>query len=101
MGRNLFLPKLSFSHRYFAASRLRVSRNPVQSREGDNSKMKILYICACIHRYMASKTNVIERPLKKEKIDLSEYFGALKDSPLLDKIEADSKKIRENARSRV
>jgi len=63
--------------------------------------MKILYICACIHKYMASKTNVIERLLKKEKIDLSEYFGALKDSPLLDKLEADSKKIRENARSRV
>jgi hypothetical protein len=69
--------------------------------EGANSKMKILYICACIHRYMASKTNVIERLRNKEKIDLSEYFGALKDSPLLDKIEADSKKIRENARSRV
>ncbi|MEI6103391.1 MAG: hypothetical protein WCP70_05545 [Methanothrix sp.] len=50
---------------------------------------------------MASKTNVIERPLKKEKIDLSEYFGAIKHSPLLDRIEADSKKIRENARSRV
>ncbi|MHB8119990.1 MAG: antitoxin VapB family protein [Methanothrix sp.] len=50
---------------------------------------------------MASKTNVIERPLKKEKIDLSEYFGALTDSPLLDKLEADSKKIRENARSRI
>jgi len=50
---------------------------------------------------MASKTNVMERPLKKEKIDLSEYFGALKYSPLLGKIEADSKKIRENARSRV
>jgi hypothetical protein len=50
---------------------------------------------------MASNTNVMERLLKMEKIDLSEYFGALKDSPLLDKIEADSKKIRENASSRV
>jgi len=50
---------------------------------------------------MASETNVIERLLKKEKIYLSEYFGALKDSPLLDKLEADSKKIRENAGSRV
>lgn len=63
--------------------------------------MKILYICACIHRYMASKTNVIERLRNREKIDLSEYFGALKDSPLLDRIEADSKRIRENARSRI
>ena len=101
MGRNLFLPKLSFSHRYFEASRLRMSRNPVQRRERANSEMKILYICPCIHRYMTSKTNVIERLRNKEKIDLSEYFGALKDSPLLDRIEADSKKIRENARSRV
>ncbi|MFZ2472271.1 MAG: hypothetical protein WAW52_10065 [Methanothrix sp.] len=51
---------------------------------------------------MASKTNVIERRLKKKKkIDLSLYFGALKDSPLLDKLEADSKRIREMARSRV
>jgi hypothetical protein len=33
--------------------------------------------------------------------DLSEYFGALKDDPLLDKLEADSKKIRELARSRT
>ena len=89
----------------------------------DMGKMKALYICACIHRYMASKTisirddvynllkgarrdeesfsDVIERLLKKEKIDLSEYFGALKDSPLLDKLEEDSKKIREMARSRI
>ena len=85
--------------------------------------MKSLYICACIHRYMASKnisirydvynllkgakrdeesfSDVIERLLKKDKIDLSEYFGALKDSPLRDKIEADSKLVRENARSRI
>jgi len=27
--------------------------------------------------------------------DLSKYFGVLKDDPLLDKLEADSKKIRE------
>lgn len=75
---------------------------PSESLEGANSKMKILYICACIRRYMASKTNVIERRLKKKKkIDLSLYFGALKDSPLLDKLEADSKRIREMARSRV
>ena len=85
--------------------------------------MKALYVCTYIHRYMASKnisirddvynllkgakrdeesfSDVIERLLKKDKIDLSEYFGALKDSPLLDKIEADSKRVRENARSRI
>jgi hypothetical protein len=33
--------------------------------------------------------------------DLSEYFGVLKDDPLLDKLEADSKKIRELARWRT
>ena len=33
--------------------------------------------------------------------DLSKYFGVLKDDPLLDKLEADSKKIREMARSRT
>ena len=33
--------------------------------------------------------------------DLSEYFGVLKDDPLLDKLEADSKRIRELARSRT
>jgi hypothetical protein len=33
--------------------------------------------------------------------DLSKYFGVLKDDPLLDKLEADSKKIRELARSRT
>jgi hypothetical protein len=38
---------------------------------------------------------------EKDNADLSLYFGALKDSPLLDRIEADAKMIRENARSRV
>ena len=33
--------------------------------------------------------------------DLSKYFGVLMDDPLLDKLEADSKKIRELARSRT
>lgn len=48
-----------------------------------------------------SFSDAIERLLKKDKVDLSQYFGALKDSPLLDKIEEDSKKVREMARSRV
>jgi predicted CopG family antitoxin len=48
-----------------------------------------------------SFSDAIERLLKKDKVDLCQYFGALKDSPLLDKIEEDSKKVREMARSRV
>ncbi len=48
-----------------------------------------------------SFSDVLERLLRKDKKDLSEYFGALKDSPLLDKLEADSRKIREMARSRA
>ena len=43
----------------------------------------------------------MENPDKKDKMDLSEYFGALKDSPLLDEIEADSRKIREMAKPRT
>jgi hypothetical protein len=100
MGRNLSPPKLSFSSilRGFAPSREpEPCAKPRRSQFKDENPIYL----SCIHRYMASKTNVIERPLNKEKIDLSLYFGALKDSPFLDKIEADSKMIRENARSRV
>jgi hypothetical protein len=43
----------------------------------------------------------IESSKKEEKVDLSEYFGALKDSPLLDKLEADSGRIRELAKPRT
>ncbi len=48
-----------------------------------------------------SFSDVIERLLKKDKTDLSEYFGALKENPLLDKLEEDSKKIRAMARHRT
>ena len=48
-----------------------------------------------------SFSDVIERLIKKDKKDLSEYFGALKDSPILDNLEADSRKIREMARPRT
>ncbi len=34
----------------------------------------------------------------KAKTDLHEYFGALKDNPVLDQIEADSKRVRAMAR---
>ncbi len=43
----------------------------------------------------------IESSKKEDKVDLSEYFGALKDSPLLDKLEADSWRIRELAKPRT
>ena len=33
--------------------------------------------------------------------DLSKYYGVLKDDPLLDKLEAESKAIRELAKSRT
>ena len=84
---------------------------------------KAVYICAYIHRYMASKTisirddvykllrdarrdeesfsDVIERLLMKDKTDLSDYFGALKDNPLLDALEEDSRKMRKMARLRI
>jgi hypothetical protein len=37
---------------------------------------------------------------EKDRKDLSEYVGALKDSPLLDSIEADARMIRETAKPR-
>ena len=48
-----------------------------------------------------SFSDAIERLLKKDKVNLSEYSGALKEDPFLDRLEADSKRIRETARSRV
>jgi hypothetical protein len=38
---------------------------------------------------------------KKDRTDLSEYFGSLKDNPVLDKLEAESRRIREAARPRT
>ncbi len=48
-----------------------------------------------------SFSDVIERLLKKDKTDLSGYFGSLKDNPLLDALEEDSRKIRAMARPRT
>jgi len=48
-----------------------------------------------------SFSDVIGRLLKKDKTDLSEYFGSLKDNPLLDELEKDSRKIRQMARPRI
>jgi predicted CopG family antitoxin len=44
---------------------------------------------------------VIERIIRKKKTDLSEFFGVLSDSKVLDELDAESKKIRENSRVRT
>jgi len=44
---------------------------------------------------------IAEKLQKKEKPDLSIFFGALKGSELLDEIEEDIKRIRASAKSRV
>ncbi len=83
----------------------------------------VLYICVCIHSTMSTKTisireevydilknlkrenesfsDVIEKLAKKRKSDLSQYFGVLKDSRVLNEIEEDYKKIRASARQRI
>lgn len=48
-----------------------------------------------------SLSDVIDRLLKKEKSDLSQFFGALRNSELLDEIEEDSKRMRASARFRI
>ncbi len=47
-----------------------------------------------------SFSDVIDRLLKKEKGNLSAYFGALKDEELLEGLEEDSRKIRKLSRFR-
>jgi predicted CopG family antitoxin len=53
-----------------------------------------------VKREDESFSDVIERLLKKDKTDLSEYLGSLKDNSLLDALEEDSRKIRAMARLR-
>lgn len=82
-----------------------------------------LYFCVCIHRYMGTKTisirdntydmlknakrewesfsDTIDRLLKKEKKDLSVYFGALENDDLLEGLAEDSRKMRELSRLRI
>lgn len=61
------------------------------------------------HDKEASRTRRISRSIsriaadfkgEKDKTNLAEYFGALKDSPLLEIIEADAKRVREMAKPR-
>jgi len=51
-----------------------------------------------------SFTDVIERLLKTKtktkRVDLSDYFGALKDQDILDELEEDARRIRELSRFR-
>ena len=48
-----------------------------------------------------SFSDVIGKLAKKRKSDLSEYFGILKDSKVLNEIEEDTKRIRASARQRI
>jgi predicted CopG family antitoxin len=47
-----------------------------------------------------SFSDAIDRLLKRDRVDLSKYFGALKESDLLDDLEKDSREMREMARQR-
>ena len=47
-----------------------------------------------------SFSDAIDRLLKRDRADLSKYFGALKESDLLDDLEKDSREMREMARQR-
>ncbi len=95
----------------------------IESLPGLKTERSILYLSSDIQIFMGIKTisirddvyellkesmrenedfsDVIGRLLKKEKPNLSIFFGALKNSELLDEIEEDSKKIRASARSRI
>lgn len=59
-----------------------------------HTKSIVLFQPRCIRWEDESFSDVIDRLLKKDKADLSEYFGSLKDNPLLDAFEEDSRKIR-------
>jgi hypothetical protein len=39
--------------------------------------------------------------IKKDGTNVTQYFGALKDSPLLERIEADAKRVRKMAKPRI
>ena len=48
-----------------------------------------------------SFSDVIDRLMRREKFNLKDYFGAIKDEELLRGLEEDSRKIRELSRSRI
>ncbi|WP_410509554.1 antitoxin VapB family protein [Methanosarcina hadiensis] len=54
-----------------------------------------------VKREGESFSDVIDRLIKKEKRDLSAYFGSLDNEALLEGLEEDSRKIREFSRLRI
>ncbi len=58
-------------------------------------------ILRSLKRENESFSDVIGKLAKKRKSDLSQYFGVLKDSTVLNEIWEDSKKIRASARQRI
>ncbi|MDY9927781.1 antitoxin VapB family protein [Methanosarcina sp.] len=54
-----------------------------------------------VKREGESFSDTIDRLLKKEKKNLSDYFGALEDEELLEGLEEDSRKIRKLSRLRI
>jgi predicted CopG family antitoxin len=48
-----------------------------------------------------SYSDVIDSLLKRKEMDLKKYFGCLKDSKVLDEIEAFSTESRRNTRMRI
>lgn len=58
-------------------------------------------ILKSLKRDNESFSDVIGKLAKKRKSDLSQYFGVLKDSRVLNEIEEDYKKIRASARQRI
>lgn len=58
-------------------------------------------ILKSLKRDNESFSDVIGKLAKKKKSDLSQYFGVLKDSKVLNGIEEDYKKIRASARQRI
>lgn len=48
-----------------------------------------------------SFSDVIDRLMRREKFNLADYFGTIKDEELLRGLEEDSRRIRELSRSRV
>jgi predicted CopG family antitoxin len=48
-----------------------------------------------------SFSDVIDSLLERKKVDMKKYFGILRDSKVLDEIEAFSKESRKNTRTRI
>jgi len=62
---------------------------------------EVYNILKSLKRENESFSDVIGKLAKKRKLDLSQYFGVLKDSKVLNEIEEDYKKIRASARQRI